>query len=200
MFCQGDYYLNTCCYVAQTYRKAIKIPIFVAIGANLPDSAGTPPLQICERAARAVSGLPDLNGAVRSRWFSSAPVPDSDQPRYINGILRLDGKADPPALLAWLQNIEQAAGRMRSERNAARTLDLDIVAMDELVRDAPDPVLPHPRAHLRAFVLLPLRDVAPLWMHPVLGQDVNALIAALPPQDIRPLNDLDWVAQGASAP
>jgi len=157
-------------------------------------------LHICEWAARAVSGVPGLNGAVRSRWFSSAPVPASDQPRYINGILRLDGKADPAWLLAALQTIEQAAGRVRSERNAARTLDLDIVAMDGLVRDAPDPVLPHPRAHLRAFVLLPLRDVAPFWVHPVLGQDVNALIAALPPQDIRPVNERDWVAPGASAP
>jgi 2-amino-4-hydroxy-6-hydroxymethyldihydropteridine diphosphokinase len=181
-------------------RKATEIPIFIAIGANLPDRFGVCPLQIGEQAARAVAGIAGLSDALRSRWFSSAPVPASDQPRYINGILRLDGKADPPALLTWLQNIEQAAGRMRSERNAARTLDLDIVAMDELVRDAPDPVLPHPRAHLRAFVLLPLRDVAPFWVHPVLGQDVNALIAALPPQDIRPLNDLDWVAQGASAP
>lgn len=172
-------------------RKAIEIPIFVAIGANLPDQSGTPPLQICERALRAVSSLPGMHAAVRSRWFSSAPVPDSDQPRYINGMLRLDGKADPAALLAALQTIEQAAGRVRSAPNAARTLDLDIVAMDELVRDAPDPVLPHPRAHLRAFVLLPLRDVAPFWVHPVLGRDVGQLIAALPRQDIRPLNELD---------
>jgi 2-amino-4-hydroxy-6-hydroxymethyldihydropteridine diphosphokinase len=157
-------------------------------------------LHICERAARAVSGLPGLNGAVRSRWYSSAPVPDSDQPRYINGILRLDGKADPASLLAALQTIERAAGRVRSVQNAARTLDLDIVAMDERVRDAPDPVLPHPRAHLRAFVLLPLRDVAPFWVHPVLGQDVSALIAALPPQDIRPADERDRVAPGASAP
>jgi 2-amino-4-hydroxy-6-hydroxymethyldihydropteridine diphosphokinase len=137
---------------------------------------------------------------VRSRWFSSAPVPDSDQPRYINGILRLDGKADPASLLAALQTIEVAAGRVRSIQNAARTLDLDIVAMDDLVRDAPDPMLPHPRAHLRAFVLLPLRDVAPFWVHPVLGRDVGQLLAALPPQDIRPVNELDWVAPGASAP
>jgi 2-amino-4-hydroxy-6-hydroxymethyldihydropteridine diphosphokinase len=84
-------------------------------------------------------------------------------------------------------------------RNAARTLDLDIVAMDGLVREAPDPQLPHPRAHLRAFVLLPLRDVAPGWVHPVLGRRVEALLAALPPQDIRPVNEYDWVARGPIA-
>jgi 2-amino-4-hydroxy-6-hydroxymethyldihydropteridine diphosphokinase len=180
-------------------RKATEIPIFIAIGANLPDRFGVCPLQIGEQAARAVAGIAGLSDALRSRWFSSAPVPASDQPRYINGILRLEGKVDPAALLAALQAIEAAAGRERSVRNAARTLDLDIVAMDGLVREAPDPQLPHPRAHLRAFVLLPLRDVAPGWVHPVLGRRVEALLAALPPQDIRPVNEYDWVARGAIA-
>jgi 2-amino-4-hydroxy-6-hydroxymethyldihydropteridine diphosphokinase len=172
-------------------RKAIKITIFVAIGANLPDHSGVSPLQICEWAARGIADIPGLCGAVRSRWFSSAPVPASDQPRYINAVLRLDGKIGPAALLASLQAIEDAAGRVRSVPNAARTLDLDIVAMGGLVREAPDPVLPHMRAHLRAFVLLPLRDVAPGWVHPVLGRTVDSLIAALPPQDIRPLDEAD---------
>jgi 2-amino-4-hydroxy-6-hydroxymethyldihydropteridine diphosphokinase len=163
------------------------IIILVAIGANLPDMFGTQPLQHCERAARAVAGIHGLHGTVRSRWFSSAPVPASDQPRYINGVLRVEGKLSPESLLASLQAIESAAGRVRSVANAPRTLDLDIIAMGGLVRQSPDPVLPHPRAHLRAFVLLPWRDVAPEWVHPVLGTGLPALIAALPPQDIRPV-------------
>jgi 2-amino-4-hydroxy-6-hydroxymethyldihydropteridine diphosphokinase len=162
--------------------------IFVAIGANLQNSAGETPLQGCEQAARAVASVPGLACAVRSRWFSSAPVPPSGQPRYINGVLRLEGKMAPEALLRALQAIERAAGRVRSVPNAARTLDLDIVAMGDLVRDAPDPILPHPRAHERAFVLLPLRDVAPDWVHPGMGIALPALIAALPPQDIRPVS------------
>jgi 2-amino-4-hydroxy-6-hydroxymethyldihydropteridine diphosphokinase len=163
------------------------ILILVAVGANLPDRTGTPPLQICERAARAVAGIAGVQGAVRSRWFSSAPVPASDQPRYINGILRLDGKLTPESLLTALQAIETQAGRVRSAPNAARTLDLDIIAMGDLVRSALDPVIPHPRAHLRAFVLLPLRDVAPDWVHPHLGRALDDLIAGLPAQDIRPV-------------
>ncbi len=76
---------------------------------------------------------------------------------------------------------------MRGEPNAARTLDLDIIAMGEageMVRSAPDPVLPHPRAHLRAFVLVPLLDVAPDWMHPVLRRPAHDLVRALPAQRI----------------
>jgi 2-amino-4-hydroxy-6-hydroxymethyldihydropteridine diphosphokinase len=75
---------------------------------------------------------------------------------------------------------------VRGEPNAARPLDLDIIDMGGQKRAAPDPVLPHPRAHERAFVLLPLRDVAPHWVHPVLGTPIDELIAHLPSQDIRP--------------
>ena len=90
-----------------------------------------------------------------------------------------------------LMAVETACGRERSVPNAARTLDLDIIAIGDLVRDEPDPILPHPRAHLRAFVLAPLADVAPDWMHPVLGRTAAALLADLPPQDIQPLESVD---------
>jgi 2-amino-4-hydroxy-6-hydroxymethyldihydropteridine diphosphokinase len=87
--------------------------------------------------------------------------------------------------LGALQALEAEAGRRRSTPNVARPLDLDIIAMGGLVREAPDPILPHPRAHQRLFVLMPLAEVAPGWVHPVLGQTVEALIAALPDQGVR---------------
>jgi 2-amino-4-hydroxy-6-hydroxymethyldihydropteridine diphosphokinase len=124
-----------------------------------------------------------------SRWFSSAPVPPSGQPPYVNAVamLRVDAgvAVDPALLLARLMDIEAACGRERGAPNAARTLDLDIIGIGDLVRDAPDPILPHPRAHLRAFVLVPLADVAPDWVHPVLGLSASALLARLPMQEIR---------------
>jgi 2-amino-4-hydroxy-6-hydroxymethyldihydropteridine diphosphokinase len=93
---------------------------------------------------------------------------------------------DPPAtLLAALHAIEAEAFRARSVPNAARTLDLDLIDLDVLVRDAPDPILPHPRAHLRGFVLAPLRDIAPGWVHPRLGRTARDLLAALPPDGAR---------------
>jgi 2-amino-4-hydroxy-6-hydroxymethyldihydropteridine diphosphokinase len=161
--------------------------ILVALGANLPATDGTPPLETCRRAAFAVDGLLRLQLAAVSSWYETEPVPPSGQPPYVNGVARLAGTAEPAALLAALMALEAAEGRRRGEPNAARTLDLDIIAMDNLVRQAPDPVLPHPRAHLRAFVLVPLRDVAPGWVHPVLGQTVDELLAALPPQRIHRL-------------
>jgi 2-amino-4-hydroxy-6-hydroxymethyldihydropteridine diphosphokinase len=141
----------------------------------------------CERALLRLAALPGLTLAARSRWFSTAPVPPSDQPRYVNGVVRLEGQAAPADLMQALQAFEAAAGRRRGAPDAARTLDLDIIDMAGLVRDAPDPILPHPRAHLRLFVLMPLRDVAPLWVHPRLGRSVGELIAGLPGQDVRPL-------------
>lgn len=158
--------------------------ILVAIGANLPGPHGETPLATCEAAVAALARLPGLWLEAVSRWYRTDPMPPSGQPPYINGVARLGGEADPTWLLARLQAIEAAHGRVRGEPNAARALDLDIVALDGLVRDAPDPVLPHPRMHERGFVLCPLADVAPDWTHPRLGRSVRDLIAALPPQGV----------------
>jgi 2-amino-4-hydroxy-6-hydroxymethyldihydropteridine diphosphokinase len=143
-----------------------------------------------------LDALPDLRVVGLSRWYSTAPVPPSGQPAYVNAVALLRSDAgvaepDPAALLAWLQAIESDAGRSRSVPNAARTLDLDIIAMGsggQMVRTAPDPVLPHPRMHLRAFVLAPLLDVAPHWLHPVLRRPARALLGALPPQEVAVLD------------
>jgi 2-amino-4-hydroxy-6-hydroxymethyldihydropteridine diphosphokinase len=161
--------------------------ILVAIGANLPGPGGAGALATCQAAAAALDALPGLRLRGLSRWYETAPLPPSGQPNYVNGVAHLSGAIEPAALLAALQAIEAAAGRVRGAPNAARTLDLDVIAMGGLVRAAPDPVLPHPRAHQRAFVLVPLAEVAPGWVHPVLGQSVEVLIAALPEQGIRPL-------------
>lgn len=169
--------------------------ILVAIGANLPGLEGEGPAATCRAAAAALDVLPGLRLVGLSRWYETAPLPPSGQPNYVNGIAHLCGEAEPAALLTALQAIEAGAGRVRGAPNAARTLDLDIIAMGDVVRAAPDPVLPHPRTHERAFVLVPLADVAPEWVHPVLGRSVQALIAALPEQQIR-LLDGPFVSTG----
>ncbi len=169
--------------------------ILIGIGANLVGPDGSPPLATCQRAAAALDGLPGLRLRALSRWYLTDPVPPSGQPSYVNAVAvlraeRLSADPEPGALLATLQAIEARAGRVRGERNAARSLDLDIIAMGEggqTVRSAPDPVLPHPRAHLRAFVLVPLLDVAPSWAHPVLGRSAGELLRGLPEQGIRAL-------------
>ena len=135
--------------------------IIIAFGANLPGPDGASPEQTCARALTAIAAIPGLTVRAVSPFYVSAPVPVSDQPPYINGVLSAEGDIDPAALLAALLAIESRFGRRRAELNAARSLDLDIIAMGSLVRGAPDPILPHPRAHERAFVLRPLADIAP---------------------------------------
>ena len=105
--------------------------------------------------------------AATSRWFRSAAEPPSGQPDFVNGVVRLVGEADPFALLAALHALEAKAGRVRTVVNAARTLDLDLLAMDSLVVGEARLTLPHPRMAQRAFVLAPLCDVAPGWRHPL---------------------------------
>jgi len=170
--------------------------ILVSIGANLPGANGSSPLETCRRAATALDALPGLRLRGLSRWFATAPVlaegDAGSQPEYVNGMAYLmpapgTGAVDPAALLWQLMALEAAEGRARGARNAPRVLDLDIIAIGDLVRIAPDPVLPHPRAHERAFVLTPLAEVAPGWTHPVTRRSVEALLSALRPQLVRPL-------------
>jgi 2-amino-4-hydroxy-6-hydroxymethyldihydropteridine diphosphokinase len=156
--------------------------VLVALGANLPAPDGATPLETVRRAAAALGRLPGLRLVALARWIRTAPEPAlPGAPDFVNGVARLEGAVeDPAALLAALHAIEAGAGRERPFPNAPRTLDLDLIAVGGLVRAAPDPVLPHPRAHLRRFVLQPLAEVAPGWVHPVLGRSVEALLAGLP--------------------
>ncbi len=163
--------------------------ILIAIGANLPGRNGGTPVQTCIAAVGAIRAIPGLAFIALSPWYRTKAIPVSSQPDYCNGMIRMHGAIDPAALLRQLHEIEVQFGRERQAPNAARTLDLDIIAMDRLVRAAPDPVLPHPRAHERAFVLRPLLDVASSWRHPVLGHSVTTLLRELPPQGIEPWHD-----------
>jgi 2-amino-4-hydroxy-6-hydroxymethyldihydropteridine diphosphokinase len=117
-------------------------------------------------------------------------VPPSDQPDYVNGVVAVETRLSPAALLARLHEIERAFGRERRIPNAARTLDLDLIAYHDRVTGPEEgaPILPHPRLAERAFVLLPLQELAPGWRHPVSCVSIADLIRALPPgQSAQPL-------------
>jgi 2-amino-4-hydroxy-6-hydroxymethyldihydropteridine diphosphokinase len=118
----------------------------------------------------------------RSSWFRSAPVPTSDQPWFVNGVAKLVTDLSPWRLLALLHDVEAEYGRVRSVPNASRTLDLDLLAYDDMIVDGTGGlVLPHPRLAERAFVLQPLAQLAPEWRHPVSGQTAGEMLAGLPP-------------------
>jgi len=153
--------------------------IMVAIGGNL-DSRFGPPLQTC-RAACAALEARGMAVTARSRWYRTAPVPVSDQPWFVNGVVAVATDLGPERVLDVLHAIEGEFGRVRTVRNAARIVDLDLLAHGQAILRTPRLELPHPRLHERGFVLLPLADVAPDWRHPVSGMPVAAMIAALPP-------------------
>ncbi len=161
---------------------------YIGMGANLPGVDGRSPLQTCQWALGLLERLPDLRVVRVSHWYKTVPIPPSDQPNYINAVVAVSVDpsmtSDPALLLARLMSIEATCGRTRGVPNAARVLDLDIIAVGDVVQTSPDPILPHPRMHERAFVLAPMVDVAPGWMHPILGQTAAELLHALPPQGV----------------
>lgn len=155
--------------------------ILIGLGSNLSSADLGPPLAVCQAAVEALraEGLPI---ARQSRWYRSAPVPASDQPWYVNGVVALERAPEPGPLLALLHRIEARFGRVRGAPNAARVLDLDLLTYGERIAagGAGNPILPHPRLHLRAFVLFPMSEVAPDWRHPRLGRSVAAMLRNLP--------------------
>jgi len=120
------------------------------------------------------AGLPIV---ARSGWWRSAAWPDPAGPEYRNGVALVEATKRPRELLEALFSIEQAFERTREAKNAPRTLDLDMIAWGREVVHAPGLTLPHPRAHERLFVMGPLAEIAPGWLHPVLGKSAAELAA-----------------------
>jgi 2-amino-4-hydroxy-6-hydroxymethyldihydropteridine diphosphokinase len=129
---------------------------YVALGANLGDAAAAVDAAIAELAC-----LPSTRLAARSSLYRTAPVGYADQPDFINAVAALDTALAPRALLDALLALEQARGRTRDFPNAPRTLDLDVLLYGAQTVRAPGLTIPHPRMHERAFVLVPLAEIAP---------------------------------------
>jgi 2-amino-4-hydroxy-6-hydroxymethyldihydropteridine diphosphokinase len=144
---------------------------YIGLGANLGDARAT-----LAAAVAALAGLPGCSLLATSPVYRSAPI-DSSGPDYLNAVAALHTSLAPHDLLRALQAIEQQHGRQRPYRNAPRTLDLDLLLFDAQVIDSPDLVVPHPRMHGRAFVLLPLADLAPALVIPGRGPVATLLLA-----------------------
>ncbi|RKT61891.1 2-amino-4-hydroxy-6-hydroxymethyldihydropteridine diphosphokinase [Azonexus fungiphilus] len=152
---------------------------YIALGANLGDPAAT-----VNAAFAALDRLPHSRLLAKSALYRTAPVGIADQPEFVNAAARLETTLAPEALLDALLDIEQAFGRVRAERNGPRTLDLDLLLYDELRLATPRLILPHPRLHLRAFVLQPLAELAPDLALPGRGR-LAAWLPAVANQGIR---------------
>ncbi len=155
---------------------------FIGLGANLPHPIhGAPAATLA--AALAALDAPQIRVNRHSRFYRTAPVPLSDQPWFINAVAEIETDWPADRLLDHLHAVETQFGRVRRQRLEPRVVDLDLLAYDDRVAPGDShsgaPILPHPRMHQRAFVLLPLAELAPDWRHPRLALGIGDLIARL---------------------
>lgn len=147
--------------------------IFVAIGSNLNSNRAEQPTKNCDNAVKYLKQNFYIENV--SSWYKSEPIPKSNQPWYVNGVIKLQTDINPFSLLKFLLKIEKDFGRQRNIRNEPRVLDLDIISYKNFIFRSDILVLPHPRMHERNFVLDPLKEIQPDWVHPVLKMNILKL-------------------------
>ena len=146
----------------------------IALGSNLGNS-----LKTLNAALEVLAQAPGIQVEARSSWYQTKAIQATDsappQPDYLNGCALLRVTLSPHELLAVLLQTEIQFGRVRRERWGARTLDLDLLWFDDLILQSPTLEIPHPRMNDRAFVLVPLSEIAPHWIEPVSGKSIDQL-------------------------
>jgi 2-amino-4-hydroxy-6-hydroxymethyldihydropteridine diphosphokinase len=146
---------------------------YIALGSNLGDRR-----QNLDESLRRLRGIPGIQHVRESGYYETEPVGGPPgQNKYLNAAAEIDTSLGLDELFRVLQQIEVALGRVRSEPNARRTLDLDLLLYGDAIHQGADVIVPHPRMHLRSFVLGPLVAIAPAAVHPVLGCSIAELAA-----------------------
>ncbi|WP_413934659.1 2-amino-4-hydroxy-6-hydroxymethyldihydropteridine diphosphokinase [Nitrospira sp. BLG_1] len=149
--------------------------VFIGFGSNVGDR-----VDYCDRAVTLLSLLPHSRLQGVSLLYETEPVRDRTDPGagwFLNGVVQLETDIAPHSLVAMLQEIERALGRDDDQRSGPRTMDLDILFYGARRIDEPGLTVPHPRLHQRRFVLMPLNELDPLWVHPTFKQSVDQLLA-----------------------
>ena len=142
--------------------------IYLALGTNLGD-------RLANLRAALAALEPALGRAKPSGIYETPPWGYADQPAFLNMVAQVTTRLGPESLLRRLKQVEVGMGREATFRYGPRLIDLDILFYDDLVLDSPPLVIPHPRLHERAFVLVPLMDLAPDFVHPVLHKTIREL-------------------------
>ncbi|WP_366140310.1 2-amino-4-hydroxy-6-hydroxymethyldihydropteridine diphosphokinase [uncultured Roseobacter sp.] len=188
----------------QTGKKLpqIRTIALVALGSNRSTEQGSPSVVVQKGIEAAAKCLGVIRA--RSRLYRTPAFPPGNGADYVNAAISVETDLPPGDVIAALHRVEAQMGRTRVKRWADRSLDLDLIGMGDLLLPDPDTharwralplkaqietapdqlILPHPRVQERAFVLVPLADVAPDWVHPALGQSVTEMLAALPRESV----------------
>lgn len=156
----------------------------ISLGSNLGDRLGT-----IRQASLMIKGM-GVQIVASSDIFETAPWGVKEQPWFLNACLLVDTPDEPREMLSKLQSIENRLGRASRYRWGPREIDLDLLFMDRLAVNEEGLVLPHPEMHNRSFVLVPLNQVAPDWVHPLLHRKVRELLEQLPVGEILRITDL----------
>ena len=143
--------------------------VYLALGSNLGDRQAN--------LKQAIASLsPQMEVKAKSRVYETPPWGYTDQPKFLNQVVKVDTYVGPEQLLKHLKRLEIALGRIPSFQNGPRLIDLDILFYDELILNTPPLLLPHPRLQERGFVLMPLSDIAPNLVHPTLRKTVSQML------------------------
>ena len=164
---------------------------FIGLGSNLGNERNgifeSPKKQLLN-AIQSIDNQTTIHLLRTSHFYQTQAIGPGDQPDYINAAIKIETSLSANQLLLALQSIENQQGRVRKERWGARTLDLDILVFDQLIENSEQLILPHPRAHERAFVLAPLNDLQSNLVIPKRG-NISSLLANCSMQGIVKLND-----------
>lgn len=144
--------------------------VYLALGSNLENRAAN--------LKEAVSSLPpQMEVKARSKIYETPPWGYTDQPSFLNQVVKVKTYLDPEPLLKHLKRLEIALGRKANFRNGPRLIDIDILFYDDLILETSSLVIPHPRLHERGFVLMPMMDIAPDLLHPVKDKKIREMVA-----------------------
>ncbi len=157
--------------------------LILAIGANIKNPQGLNPIETCESA---ISELTKFSIKILkiSSWYLSEPIPKTNDPNYYNSVIQCSTYHDEKKVLKILKFIEKKLGRIKKKRNYSRCIDLDIIDFNKRVKKSLILTIPHPRMHERKFVLLPIHEINPVWLHPLLKKSVKHLLKKNNYQDI----------------